>query len=94
MENVYATAAQRAKQRTEKNKQMVLGSRTKYRSVRRFRVTFSTKAAQRKNMLGRGEDLNLGQQASELRAVLVNILERVKATCKRVGIHPWGRSAR
>lgn len=85
--NVYATAAQKAKERTVKNKQMVLGSRTKYRSSRRFRVTFTT--AGKRGYQGAAKDLTLSQQSTELRLAMINILERAKATCKRVGIHPW-----
>ena len=85
--NVYAGAASRAKARTAKNKQMVLGSRTKYRGTRRFRVTFATKA--KRSYQGAEGDLSLTQQAAELRNVLVNILARAQATCKRAGIHPW-----
>ena len=42
VDNVYATFRERAKERTAKNKQMVLGSRTKYQGRRRFRVTFAS----------------------------------------------------
>ena len=56
------------------NKQMVLGSRTKYRGARRFRVTFTTKA---KHSYQAGYyDLTLAQQSEELRLTLVNILAR------------------
>ena len=66
---------------------MVLGTRNKFRGSRRFRVTFLTKA--KRNYGGAERDLTLAQQSSELRAVLVNNLERGKSTCKRVGIQPW-----
>lgn len=85
--NVYQGAAARAKARTEKNRQMVLGSRTKYRGSRRFRVTFTTKA--KRNYNGGDNDLSLYQQSEELRMVLVNILARAQATCKRASIQPW-----
>ena len=84
--NVYANAAQRAKDRTLRNKQTVIASRTKYRGSRRFRVTFTTS---KKRVQGKESEMSLAQQSSELRMAMVNILERSKATCKRVGIHPW-----
>ena len=84
--NVYANAAQRAKERSEQTRQTVIASRTKYKGMRRFRVSFSTV---KKGGKGKESDLSLSQQSAELRTVMVNILERAKATCKRVGIHPW-----
>ena len=85
--NVYKGAAERAQARTVVNTQRVLGSRTKYRGSRRFRVTFTTKA--KRSYQAGDYDLSLAQQSEELRLTLVNILARAQATCKRAAIHPW-----
>ena len=85
--NVYEGAAARAKAKSAATKQMVLGTRTKYKGSRRFRVTFTTKA--KRSQKGGDYDMSLTQQSEELRQVLVNILARAKATCKRAAIHPW-----
>ena len=85
--NHYAGFRAKAKERTVKTKQLVMGTRTKYKGLRRFRVTFVSSV--KRNYQGAEGVLKLQQQAADLRNALVNILKRAQATCKRASIHPW-----